>query len=298
MKLGSCSLRNSVSLYPLYDRRCNETTMKTTITAGLLSMLVIGLTVIACETSDENPVIVTKSGQMRIAFDNVVGSSDLKLNSSTYQNAAGESFTVTKFNYFVSNIRLRKDDGTDYVVPQDSSYFLVQEASPTSQTISLNNIPIGKYTGLTFTIGVDSLRSLADISKRTGVLDPGLNDGMYWDWNSGYIFMKLEGISTLAPATQNNTFFYHVGGFGGGYDGKKTINNLRTVTLPFGNDVASVQTGVTPIVRLTTDALRVFNGSTQLSIAQHSSVMFETYSTNIANNYAQMISYKGIQANL
>ncbi|GAB4034606.1 MbnP family protein [Spirosoma jeollabukense] len=272
--------------------------MKTTITAGLLVLLVIGLTVIACETSDENPIIVTKSGQMRIAFDNVVGSSDLKLNSSTYQNAAGESFTVTKFNYFVSNIRLRKDDGTDYVVPQDSSYFLVQEASPTSQTIALNNIPIGRYTGLTFTIGVDSLRSLADISKRTGVLDPGINDGMYWDWNSGYIFMKLEGISTLAPATQNNTFFYHVGGFGGGYDGKKTINNLRTVTLPFGSDVASVQTGVTPIVRLTTDALKVFNGSTQLSIAQHSSVMFETYSTNIANNYAQMISYKGVQANL
>ena len=120
---------------------------------------------------------------------------------------------------------------------------------------------------------------------------------MYWEWNSGYIFMKLEGTSAVAPAAQNNAFFYHIGGFGGGYNGKKTINNLRTVTLPFQNDAAKVQAGNTPLVLLTTDAMKVFNGSTKLSIAQNASVMFDPYSTSIADNYAQMFSYSRILDN-
>ena len=153
------------------------------------------------------------------------------------------------------------------------------------------------YTGITFTVGVDSVRSLANISKRTGVLDPGLNDGMYWEWNSGYIFLKLEGISAVAPAAQNNAFYYHIGGFGGGYDGKKTINNLRTITVPFKTDVVNVQTNVTPSVQLKTDVLALFNGSTKLSIAQNPSVMFDTYSTSISDNYAKMFSYDRVQGN-
>lgn len=269
--------------------------MQTIITVRLLSALVLMLAVLACDTPDTDTSFdPVASGRMKISFDNVVGSSDLTLNTGTYQNGAGESFAVTKLNYFVSNIRLRKEDGSEYVVPQDSSYFLIQEERPSSQTITLNKIPAGNYTGLTFLIGVDSVRSLADLDKRTGILDPGLNNGMYWDWNSGYIFLKLEGTSAVAPAAQNGAFFYHIGGYG---RGNVTINNLRTVTLPFKTDVAKVQTDLTPTIRLTTDALKLFNGPTKLSIAQHSSVMFDPYSTNVANNYAQMFSYDRIQAN-
>lgn len=272
--------------------------MKKTVTVGLLAIIALGLAVFSCDTKDTdtslNPVL---TGRMRIAFDNVAGTSDLKLNTGTYQNAAGESFAVTKLNYFVSNIRLRKADGSDYVVSQDSSYFLIQEEKPASQTITLANVPTGNYTGITFVVGVDSVRSLADISKRTGVLDPGLNNGMYWEWNSGYIFLKLEGTSAVAPASQSNAFFYHIGGFGGGYNGKKTINNLRTITIPFKTDIANVQTGAMPAVQLMTDVLALFNGTTKLSIAQNPSVMFDPYSTNIADNYAKMFSYVRIQAN-
>ncbi|WP_420149548.1 MbnP family protein, partial [Spirosoma sp.] len=159
-----------------------------------------------------------------------------------------------------------------------------------------NNIPAGDYAGLTFLIGVDSLRSLSDLDKRTDVLDPGLNNGMYWDWNSGYIFLKLEGKSAAAPAAQNNEFFYHVGGFGGGYNGKKTINTLRSVTIPFLSNVANVELNTTPTIQLKADVMKVFNGATRLSIAQHPSVMFDTYSTTIADNYAQMFSYDRMQA--
>ncbi|GAB2601569.1 MbnP family protein [Spirosoma areae] len=270
------------------------------MTTQFLFVLAIGLTLAACDTTDtDNSFDPAQLGRMQLVFDNVAGSSDLNLNASTYKNAVGESFVVTKLNYFVSNIHLRKADGSEYVVPQDNSYFLIQEDKPASQTITLTNVPVATYTGLSFLIGVDSLRSLADISKRTGVLDPGVSthDAMYWEWNSGYIFMKLEGTSPSAPAVQNNRFFCHIGGFGGGYNGKKTINNLRTITLPFKSDVAKVLPTDTPSVRLTADVLTLFNGPTKLSLAQHSSIMFEPYSAEIANNYAQMFRYDRIETN-
>ena len=269
--------------------------MQAPTTIRLLSALVLMLAVLACDTPDTDtsfdPVAL---GRMKINFDNIVGSSDLTLNTGTYQNGSGESFSVTKLNYFVSNIRLRKEDGSEYVVPQDSSYFLIQEDHPASQTITLNKVPAGNYTGLTFLIGVDSLRSAADLVKRTGILDPGLNNGMYWDWNSGYIFLKLEGTSAVAPAAQNGAFFYHIGGYG---RENVKINNLRTVTLPFKTDIAKVQADLTPTVHLTSDVLKLFNGPTTVSIAQHSSVMFDPYSTNVANNYAQMFSYDRLSTN-
>lgn len=249
---------------------------------------------LACQSVD---VPATQTGSLLINFDNVAGPQNLVLNSSTYQNSSGESFTVSKFNYFVSNIRLRRADGSDYVVPQDNSYFLIEEERPTSQTLTLGNVPTGSYTGISFVLGVDSLRSLADISLRTGVLDPGTtdHDAMYWDWNTGYIFLKLEGRSPAAPAAQNNQFLFHVGGFGGGYNGKKTINNLRTVSLTFGTDQLQVQTNSTPMLAVRTDALKLLDSPTPIRIAQHPAVMFEPFSATVASNAPGMFSYHRIQ---
>ena len=90
---------------------------------------------------------------------------------------------------------------------------------------------------------------------------------------------------------------YHIGGFGGGYNGKKTINNLRTVTLPFNGDRAAIAPTARPTLRLKTDVLKVLSGSTAVSIAQNPSVMFEPFSSDIANNYVQMVSYDRLLTN-
>ena len=79
---------------------------------------------------------------------------------------------------------------------------------------------------------------------------------MYWSWNSGYLFMKMEGTSAAVPATANidHKFWLHVGGYGGGWNGAaKTVNNLRTVTLPITNQ-ATVRGNVAPVIHLFVDA--------------------------------------------
>ena len=65
------------------------------------------------------------------------------------------------FKYYVSNFIFNKEDGSSYTVPKDSCYFLIDESEAASQTVEFNNVPAGKYVSVSFTIGVDSLKSTA-----------------------------------------------------------------------------------------------------------------------------------------
>jgi len=230
---------------------------------------------------------------LSIEFDNIVGGQNLQLNTGSYTNASGETFSVSLLQYFISNISVKKADGTVYTVPQDSSYFLIKESDPTTRFAKVK-VPEGEYTSLTFTLGVDSLRSTKDISERKGVLDPsgGMEDGMYWGWNSGYIFFKMEGISQQAPVdpTGQNKFRYHIGGFGG-YSAP-TINNIKSFTVDLNaGGVAKVRSGRESNVHLMADISKVFNGSTSVSIAANPTVMFSAYSVHIANNFSGMFRH-------
>ncbi len=265
--------------------------MKKYLLLSFASVLLFSSWIIACKNNDVTP----DTGQLQVLVDNVVGTGDLALGTGRYTNSSGEAFTVTTLNYYLSNFRFKRADGTEYVVPQDSSYFLVKESDKASQLLTFRNVPTGNYTAVTYTIGVDSARSVSSISQRKGVLDPAgsataAND-MYWEWNSGYIFLKLEGTSPAAPidATGLNKFQYHIG-FYGGRD-TKTLNNLKTVTLALGSVPAIVGKDNTPQVVIKADVLQVFGTASKLSIAQHPDVMVDPYSATIANNYSQLFRY-------
>lgn len=248
----------------------------------------------SCKKEKAEPVFDNKDlAPLSIEFDNIVGGQNLYLNTGNYTNAAGESYNITLLQYYISNIKLSKADGTTYVVPQDSSYFLIKEGDEDFSE-ALVNVPEGDYTSLTFTVGVDSLRSASDISKRTGVLDPtsAMSGDMYWDWNSGYIFFKMEGTSDAAPVdgSGQHKFRYHIGGFGG-YDAP-TINNIKTVTLDLSaRGIAQVRKERTANIHLMVDIDKVLSGITTVSIAANPTVMFGDYSVHIANNYAQMFRH-------
>lgn len=228
-----------------------------------------------------------------IKFNNIAGSEALVLNAKQYTNASGESFSISQLQYFVSNIKLRRTDGKEYTIKQDDSYFLIQENNPATQMVKLK-VPPGDYSKLIFVLGVDSLRNTMNISRRTGVLDPAssMDNGMYWSWNSGYIFFKMEGESPAAPAdpTGNHKFRYHIGGFGG-YSAP-TINNIKTISLDLTKSgMAKPRNNKKATISVRADILKVFNATANVNIATHSSVMFSEYSVNIANNYSKMFTH-------
>lgn len=242
-------------------------------------VLLLSVAFISCK---KDKVADTSTGTLELNFDNIAGSADLVLTTGAYTNASSQDMKITKFDYYISNIILKKTDGSTYTVPQDSSYFLVKESDESSQHIELDDIPVGDYNGITFTLGVDSLRCTMDVSKRTGALDPA--NGMYWSWNSGYIFLKLEGTST-ASAMSGNAFQYHIGGFGGMTS--PTINNIKTISLSFPS-TGKVRTTNHVEAHILADALKVLDGSTNISIATSPMVMFSAASVDIANNYKNM----------
>ncbi len=237
------------------------------------------------QPTSENQATVAV-GKVQVEFDNVVGNQDLVLGTGSYQNPLNQSFKVSNFSYYITNIHLKRANGTIYAVPQDSSYFLVRESVLASHTLVLNRVPVDEYVGISFLLGVDSLRSTMNLSKRTGVLDPATGaDGHYWIWNSGYIFMRLEGSSPESTGIAN-LIQYHVGGFGG-YS-TKMDNNIKSVSLDFGTQKAQVQQEKTVRIKIKTDALKVISGAHTIDFAVVPNIMAGANAKKVAENSSQM----------
>ena len=269
-------------------------------------ILLAGLVLIlsACsKNEDVAPEFVeTNLAPLSVEFDNIVGDRTFSINNtaSLYTNTAGEQFSISMLQYFISNIKVATADGTSYTVNPDSSYFLISGADKATRFAKVR-VPEGDYTRLTFTLGVDSLRSTMGVEKRTGVLDPAAGGGhdtggMYWGWNSGYIFFKLEGNAAVisddvnGDPTGKKQFKYHIGGFGG-YSAP-TINNIKTITIDLTTGgIAKVRKDRRSNVHLFVDLMKVFNGKNNFKIAEHPNVMFSDYSVRIAANLAEMFRH-------
>ena len=230
------------------------------------------------------------TGTITLQFNHVFGKEDFEFKKQ-YTTAFGEKLSFSTLNYFISNISLTRKDGSIYTVPQDSSYFLVKHPDSLSHSIRLNNIPKGKYVAVTFTIGVDSVRNTLDISRRTGTLDVGGKArGMYWVWNSGYIFFKLEGKTVHEIDSLQKRFQYHIGGYGG-YD-TRTINNIKVRTLKLGK--LKVSETKNPLVNIQVDIAKFFDNVNPIKVAEHRSVMWGDWSVKIADNYYSIFNLGAI----
>ncbi len=227
---------------------------------ALTGILIGGmLTFQSCNNDDDNtdntPPPAMK-GNMELEFDHVWGPSlaPFSLNTAYTHPATSESITFTTLRYYISNIRLHKTDGSTWT--EEESYHIV-DASARHAHINLTDLPAGEYNGVTFLIGVDSLRNVS--GAQTGALDPA--ESMFWSWNSGYIFVKAEGSS---PAASNDSFVYHLGGFQG------ANNAIREVHLHFSDTNLRIAPNAEPVAHLTVNAARFWHGG--ISLADMSNV--------------------------
>lgn len=243
-----------------------------TLVSRIVGLALASLFFTACH-DDKDLAPTTASGTLELELDHLVGSAPLALNSSTfYSTPSGQQFKVSTFNYYLSNIKLKKADGTEYAEPE--SYHLIRESDPATKRFTLTDVPAGDYTSLTFTLGVDSVRNVS--GAQTGALDP--SNGMFWTWNSGYIYTKLEGSSPQAGGNQQLVF--HIGGF------KAPNNTIRTVSPSLNGAVVQVRDGRTPSIHLQADVLRMFTGVTTIDFAKLSNTMGGPNSVLVANNQA------------
>lgn len=215
-----------------------------------------------------------------ISIQHVAGVAALQLGTQV-TIASGDPLTINVFKYYLSNFSVVYDNNEEQKIPD--SYFLVDEASAASKSFSIP-VKAGQIKTLRFWIGVDSARNVSGV--QTGALDPA--NGMFWTWNSGYIFAKLEGRSFVSTAPLQ-AVTYHIGGFRTGQ------NALRQVSIPFSTSLP-ITSGSRFNVILQADILKWFSGAAAISIATESTTMEPgALALKIANNYANMFSLKEVR---
>ena len=203
---------------------------------------------------------------------------------NTYTNPLGEDYTVTKFKYYISKIRLENTAAGSHSA-EDDNYFLVDEGQADSKKISFN-AETGNYNAVSFLLGVDSIRNVS--GAQTGALDPA-ND-MFWTWNSGYIMAKLEGQSSFSTLI-NNEIEYHIGGF------KGTDNVVKRIVLPFSQSI-EIKNDKAASILISADINKWFKHIHDLPIAMNPAcVMPGNLATQYAANYAGMFQITQIENN-
>ncbi|HEX8424753.1 MbnP family protein [Hymenobacter sp.] len=234
-----------------------------------LSFLASSVAFTACKDDTDMPTPTDMVGNLNIEFENVVGDSPLELNRrAPYFTPSGDDFTVSIFRYYISNIKLKRADGTEFVQPE--SYYLVDQERDQSRKFTIPNVPAGDYTQLTFILGVDAARNTA--GAQTGAL--AVSD-MFWSWDSGYIFTKLEGRSSKSP---NQALAFHIAGF------QPPHNTIRNVSPAMNNKIIQVRQTRTPKIRLRADVLRMFTGTTTILFKDVYNVMGGESAAKIADN--------------
>lgn len=240
-------------------------------------MLGISALLLGCKKDDN-----FSSGYPPVNIDlkHVAAGAPLKL-GETFANPHGEPLEVNAFKYYLSNFSLITVSGAEVVLNPD--YFLVDEALASSKNFFIY-APEGTYESLRVLIGVDSTRNVSGI--QSGALDPA--NGMFWSWNTGYIFAKLEGKSSVSTAPLQNVT-YHIGGF------KRAESSLQHVTLFFPTPL-QVKQGGSAAINISANVNAWFNAVNPIKIADVPFCMDPgNLAQSISENYANMFTVESVK---
>jgi hypothetical protein len=208
--------------------------------------------IVSCDKDDDDNnnnnnsnTSVTGSFDVNMEYVWAMSTAPFSLNQMLYHPMTGDSLNFSMFRHYISNIRLKRADNTYWAAT--NSYHLLDASIPSSLTLNFSNVPAGEYVAMEVTFGVDSARNVSGV--QSGALDPA--NGMFWDWNSGYIMLKAEGTS---PQAAGGSFEYHLGGF----SGTNNTVDVRELSFPSGEKLV-ISTGTTSVVHMKANPARLFH---------------------------------------
>lgn len=131
----------------------------------------------------------------------------------------GDSIQLKKVKFHLTDFKFKLKDNTVQKIENSNFLIDVFTKKTLERTLILPNNK--KYKTISFSLGVNE--ALNESGAHSGDLDPV--NGMYWAWQSGYINMKIEGVSPEC-LTRKNKFTFHLGGF------QKPYPTLRNLNFP------------------------------------------------------------------
>ena len=199
-----------------------------------LFVILLALLAVACTKRNDKAEI-----DLNIGYE--INGQPLVTDTLCYTNEAGNQFLITEIQWFLSNIQLLDPDGDwqsfrqreamDSVAELTEHIFYIDTDIPESQTLRGKEIPVGHYTALRFTFGLD------DIDNYTGLFSDPPESDMFWPdvLGGGYHYMKLNGKFVCSPG-QLTPLAIHLG-IGQNNDCTEFYQNYFIVELPIDFDV-------------------------------------------------------------
>jgi hypothetical protein len=166
-------------------------------------------------------------------------------------NNKGEDFTITRLQYYVSQIIVIHDNG---MYDTFKGKYLLIDPSKDTVAIDLGTKTLTTVEAIQFSIGVDKAVNHNDPSLY-GASHPlaPKSPSMHWGWSAGYRFIAIEG---KAGASLNQQYELH--GLGD--------NNYYTVRIPTTSTDAMGST----LIEINADYVRVLNNiSVQSGVVAH-----------------------------
>ena len=157
-----------------------------------LLILLLALAAVACTKQGERAYV-----DLNIGYE--VNGEVLVTDTLCYTNEVGNPFLITEIQWFLSNIQLLNQDGEwhtlrqreaiDSVAELTDHIFYIDTDIPESQVLHGKKVPVGHYTALRFTFGLD------ETDNETGLYNDPPESDMFWPdmLGGGYHYMKLNG---------------------------------------------------------------------------------------------------------
>ena len=179
-----------------------------------LTLLFAVSIITSCSKDNSTPI----ANDVTLHFANTFKSTVIVLGEATSPDAtvntsaAKQVHHFSELKYVISNIRLIKDDGTEFpyhINDLDKGATVVDQSKIQTLDYKLTNIPAGDYKEIKFGLGVKTeLNKLDETRFPKFYAAAGANDTkMHWEWGTGYRFTKIEGFYD----TDNKTLSIHTG---------------------------------------------------------------------------------------
>lgn len=246
------------------------------------SLMLVALMACKKDSKIQKPVSETPpastQGSLVINITAKVNNQNLVKETAFYKSTGTDSFKVSLLKYYLSNFYLTTNDNSEKKINE----YILNEHLGSTVSFTLNNLNEGSHKKFKMLLGVDAERNTS--GAQNGSLDP-LN-GMFWDWNTGYIFFKLEGDYKTTTNTTLNPIAMHIGGFQGNFNCLKefSFENLTLIIKPNQKTIMNLELNIDEI----------FVNPQQLDLANIAIATTAKDAKIIADNYSDMFTLKSI----
>lgn len=141
-------------------------------------------------------------GSLIVNIDYKVDGKPVYFDSLMYTNAAGNLYSVSRLEYYLSGFVIENENGE--LVGSDR---VIYENARLPLNVLINQLKLGNYKSVRFNVGIDAIHNKSNSLEPTPE-----NLNMIWpdEMGGGYHFAKFEG-RYLKPDLTNSGFAMHIG---------------------------------------------------------------------------------------